>query len=399
MKRPVRWMIIGVGLAAAAAVLVYVFRPQPVPVELAEVTRGPMLVTVEDDGQTRIRERYIISAPLAGRLQRIVLDPGDPVRAEDTLLAVIDPTDPSLLDVRAQAEAEARVRMAEAALARTDALFERAGVEHNFAAREHERVQELHRRGGAQAHELDAAKMRLETAQQEERSAQYARDIARFELEQARAALLHTRPDGAPEDEAGFPLVSPVDGVVLRLFQESMAVVAAGTPLLEVGDPVDLEIVVDVLSTDAVRIERGDPVIIERWGGVGPLRGAVRLVEPAAFTKVSSLGVEEQRVNVIIDILSPAEERASLGDSYRVEAAIVLWEGENALRVPAGALFRREDAWHVFVVEAGRAVERRIEIGHRNPAAAEVVSGLEEGEAVIAYPSDRVRDGVRVTPR
>ncbi len=400
MKRWLRWMVSGLVLIAAAAVLMYVFRPQPVPVEVAEVTRGPMQVTVEEDGQTRIRERYIVSAPLAGQLQRIVLDPGDPVTAQETLLALIDPTDPSLLDVRAQAEAEARVRMAEAAVARAEALFERAGIEHNFAIREHERVVEAHRSGAAAgAREVDEAKMRLETAQQEEHSARFALDIARFELEQAQAALLHTRPGGEPEDAAGFPIISPVNGAVLRLFQESMAVVAAGTPLLEVGDPADLEVVVDVLSTDAVRIEHGDSVIIERWGGDEPLRGAVRLVEPAAFTKISSLGVEEQRVNVIIDILSPVEERASLGDAYRVEAAIILWEDESVLRVPAGALFRDGEEWRVFTIKEGRAVEQPIELGHRNASEAEVLAGLAEGDRVVAYPSDRVRNGARVAPR
>lgn len=400
MKRLWRWTLTVILLLAAGAVLVVVFRPQAVPVDVAEVTRGPMQVTVEDDGQTRIRERYTISAPLAGQLQRIVLDPGDPVTANETLLAVIDPTDPALLDVRARAEAEARVSTAEAALARAEVVLERADVAYNFAVRERQRATEAASSGAAGAGELDEATMLFETAQQDARSAEFARDIARFELEQARAALVRTQPNGATAGEqAGFQIVAPVSGVVLRLFQESTAVVAAGTPLLEVGDPSDLEIVVDVLSTDAVRIEPGDEAVIERWGGGEPLRGAVRLVEPAAFTKISSLGVDEQRVNVIIDLLSPPDERASLGDAYRVEAAIVLWESPDALRVPAGALFHKAGQWRVFLLRDGRAVERPVEIGRRTGSTAQVLDGLEQGDIVVAYPSDRVRDGARVAPR
>jgi HlyD family secretion protein len=400
MKRLWRWTLTVILLLAAGAVLVVVFRPQAVPVDVAEVTRGPMQVTVEDDGQTRIRERYTISAPLAGQLQRIVLDPGDPVTANETLLAVIDPTDPALLDVRARAEAEARVSTAEAALARAEVVLERADVAYNFAVRERQRATEAASSGAAGAGELDEATMLFETAQQDARSAEFARDIARFELEQARAALVRTQPNGATAGEqAGFQIVAPVSGVVLRLFQESTAVVAAGTPLLEVGDPSDLEIVVDVLSTDAVRIEPGDEAVIERWGGGEPLRGAVRLVEPAAVTKISSLGVDEQRVNVIIDLLSPPDERASLGDAYRVEAAIVLWESPDALRVPAGALFHKDGQWRVFLLRDGRAVERPVEIGRRTGSTAQVLDGLEQGDIVVAYPSDRVRDGARVAPR
>lgn len=399
MKRLWRWTLTVILLLAAAAAVVVVFRPQPVPVDVAEVTRGPMQVTVEDDGQTRIRERYTISAPLAGQLQRIVLDPGDAVTANETLLAVIDPTDPALLDVRARAETEARVSTAEAALSRAEVVLERAQVAYNFALRERQRATEAAASGAAGAGELDEATMLFETAQQDARSAEFARDIARFELEQARAALLRTQPDGAAGEQAGFQIIAPVSGVVLRLFQESTAVVAAGTPLLEVGDPSDLEIVVDVLSTDAVLIEPGDEAVIERWGGGEPLRGAVRLVEPAAFTKISSLGVDEQRVNVIIDLLSPPEERGSLGDAYRVEAAIVLWESADALRVPAGALFQEDGQWRVFLLRDGVAVERPVEIGRRTGVVAQVLGGLERGDVVVAYPSDRVRDGVRVAPR
>lgn len=396
MKRAWRWMI-GVMVAVIAMLLlVYAFSPQPVAVDVVEVTRGPMQVGIEEDGQTRIRERFIISAPLAGRLQRITLDPGDPVTAGETLLALIDPTDPSLLDARSQAEAEARVRMAEAALARAEAVLQREQATSQLVQNDHRRIIDASERNASTSRELDQANLLLEAARQEVRSAEFARDVARFELEQATAALLHTRPDGSPKDD-GFPILSPVTGTVLRLFQQSMAVVAPGTTLLEVGDPADLEVIVDVLSTDAVRIRPGDQVIIERWGGSEPLRGAVRLIEPAAFTKVSSLGVEEQRVNVVIDLMTPQEQRVGLGDGFRVEVRIVQWSNADVLQVPAGALFRKGDQWFVFAIIDWVAREHQVEIGHRNGMVAEVLSGLHLGDTVVAYPSDRVVDGVRVT--
>ena len=276
MKRAVRWIIVVLIAVAIAAVLYFAFRPQAVPVEVAEVMRGPMQVGVEEDGQTRIRERYVISAPLAGRLQRITLDPGDPIEAGQTLLAAIDPTDPSLLDVRALAQAEARVRTAEAALRQADARLERAGAELDFAEKELARVLGLYEQSTIGVEELERAQLRQETAVQDLRSAEFGADVAQFELEQAQAALMHTRPEPenggsasttAPATSAAEPqlrLIAPVEGVVLRLLQESSAVVTAGTPLLEVGDPKDLEAVVDVLSTDAVQIEPGAPATIER---------------------------------------------------------------------------------------------------------------------------------------
>lgn len=403
MKRAVRWIILALVAVGIIAALVLAFRPQPVPVEFAEVTRGPLQVGVEEDGQTRIRERYVISAPLAGRLQRITLDPGDPITAGQTLLAAIDPTDPSLLDVRELALAEARVGAAEAALRQTDARYERAQAELDFAEKDLARIREL-APGTFGEEELDRAELRRETALQDLRSAQFAQDVSRFELEQAQAAMVRTQPEGSAtqpttDSTAQLRLIAPVEGVVLRLLQESSAVVTAGTPLLEVGDPRDLEAVVDVLSTDAVQIEPGAPATIERWGGGEPLRAAVRLVEPAAFTKFSALGVEEQRVNVILDLVSPYEERRNLGDAYRIEANITLWQADDVVQVPTGALFRRGDQWSVFVVENGIAAERPVRIGHRNGLAAEVLEGLEPGEKVIAYPSDRVSAGTKVVAR
>ena len=407
MRRAVRWIIISLIALGIISALVWAFRPQPVAVEVAEVVRGSMQVGVEEDGQTRIRERYVVSAPLAGRLLRITLDPGDPVVAGQTLLAAIEPTDPSLLDVRALAQAEAKVRASEALLQGAEARLARADAELEYAESERTRVLGLYEDNALGIEEVERVELRYKSAQQDVRSAMFALEVAKFELEQARAALLHTRPaeDGASttQPEPQLRIVSPVNGAVLRRIQESSAVVPAGTPLLEVGDPRDLEVVIDVLSTDAVQIEPGSPATIERWGGDKPLEAVVRLVEPSAFTKISALGVEEQRVNVILDLLAPPEQRPTLGDAYRVEANITLWEGENVVQVPTGALFRRGEQWSVFVIEseggANVARERPIRIGQRNGLWAEVLEGLQAGQRVIAYPSDRVTSGAQVVPR
>lgn len=405
-----RWIIIGLIALGIISALIWAFRPQPVAVEEAEVIRGPMQVGVEEDGQTRIRERYVVSSPLAGRLLRITLDPGDAVVAGETLLAAIEPTDPSLLDVRALAQAEAKVRMAEAFLQGAEARLGRANAELEYAESERTRVLGLYEQGTLGIEEVERTELRHKSAQQDVRSALFAQEVAKFELEQAQAALLHTRPaqengNGSvtTQPEPQLRIVAPVNGVVLRRLQESSAVVPAGTPLLEVGDARDLEVVIDVLSTDAVQIEPGSPATIERWGGDEPLKAVVRLVEPSAFTKISALGVEEQRVNIILDLLAPPEERATLGDAYRVEANITLWQAEDVVQVPTGALFRRGEQWSVFVIESEAggdvAKELPVRIGHRNGLWAEVIEGLTAGQRVVAYPSDRVISGTRVIMR
>lgn len=386
-------LVVVLGGAAAA---VYALTPKPVEVEIGVVQRAAMQVMVEEDGITRIRERYVVSAPLAGRLARVSLDPGDEVVAGQTVLATIQPTDPSLLDARAQAEAEARVRAAKAAVDRAGAAVDRAAAEVDFAEKDLKRLVEASERLAATPRELETAAFNVTIAKQDLRSAEYARDIARFELELAQSALTQAR--GGWEN-AAFVIHAPVSGRVLRVMQQSAAVVSAGTPIIEIGDPTDLEAVVDVLSVDAVRIRPGDAVVIERWGGGAPLRGAVRLVEPAAFTKVSALGVDEQRVNVVIDILDEPHGRAGLGDGFRIEAGIVVWRDDDALVLPDSALFRRGAKWAVFVIEKDRAVIRTVNVGRRNGVQAQVLDGLTEGDRVIVYPGDRVQPGSRVTVR
>jgi HlyD family secretion protein len=387
-------------LSAVVGGLVWSFWPQPVPVELTAVTRGPLRVTVDEDGKTRIKERYVVSAPLAGRLQRIELDPGDSVSRGKTLLAVLEPSEPAILDVRTIAQAEAKVKAAEAALARAEPLLERARHEMEFAQSELKRHRALAKTHSVSGTDVEQAEMLHRAREQDYRAARFAQHIAQFELEMARAALLHARPsDEAKSDDRQFPMFSPVDGQVLRLFQESATTVPAGQDLLELGDPTDLEVEVDVLSSDGVKIRPGATAFLEQWGGEHALTAAVRLVEPSAFTKISALGVEEQRVNVILDLTKPAEWRGTLGDAFRVEARIVIWEQENVLQVPTGALFRHGDNWAVFLIREGRALLKTIEIGHRSSLAAEVLSGLRQGDQVILHPSDKVLDGVQIQVR
>jgi HlyD family secretion protein len=387
--------------AAVIGGLVYAMLPQPVGVDVATVSRGPLRVTVDEDGQTRIRERYVVSSPLSGQLWRIELDPGDVVEAGRTSVAHIEPTDPSLLDPRARAESEARVKAAQAKLEQSVPQRKRAAAELEHARKESERIERLHALDRATDTERDDAEFTLRTATESLKAAEFGEEIARFELELAQAALLRTRPaEDYPNDDAWhLEIVSPITGRVLKVIEESATVVSAGTPLIELGDPADLEIVVDVLSADAVRIQAGDPVLLEHWGGDEPLRGTVRLVEPSGFLKISALGVEEQRVNVIIDLDDPHEEWESLGDAFRVEARIVVWEEPDVLQVPLGALFRSEGAWSVFVVRGEHVQLVPVEIGHRTGLAAEILSGLAEGERVVVHPSDQVTNGAAVAIR
>lgn len=386
------------GLLALA--LYYAFRPQPVPVDLAVIRRGEMTVTIDGDGRTRVREVYAVSAPVPGRVLRIERHVGDAVVANKTLLARIEPGDPSFLDRRAQAQAQAAVKAAEAALELAEAEQARAEAELDFARAELDRAEQLARRGNVSQRDLDRAKLELRTRSAALSTAAATVEMRRFELETARAALI--QPGGREGGEGGqdccIEVYSPVDGRVLRVIQESEGVVAAGASLLEVGDPGALEVVVDLLSDDAVRVREGAPVAIMGWGG-GRLAGRVTRVEPYAFTKTSALGVEEQRVNVLVDFTDSPERWQALGHGYRVEAGILDWRGTDVLVLPLGALFREGKDWAVFAVEDGVARLRRIEIGHRNGQEAELLGGLAEGDAVVLHPGDRIADGIAVLSR
>jgi HlyD family secretion protein len=342
-----------------------------------------------------VKNRYVVSAPVAGQLRRIDWKAGAEVKAGKTVLAVLETSGADFLDARTQAQAEARVRAAEAAREAAIAHRDRAKASARMFASDFERVRELRERNVLSAQEFDSAQMRTDTAAQDERAAEFGLKIAEFELQQARALLTRGQPGGGAE-----PLIitSPVNGRILRVFQESARVVPAGFALMEVGDPADLEVRIEVLSRDGVAVRPGARVILEQWGGPEPLRARVRLVEPSGFTKISALGVEEQRVYVIADFLDPIEQRAALGDNFRVEARIVIWEDPNALRASAGALFQRDSKWQAFVIEAGRARLRTVKVGRTNGVQTEVLDGLTEGTRVVVYPGDKVVDGTRVTP-
>jgi HlyD family secretion protein len=384
------WVLAAIAVAAGAA---YVLWPRPVEVDLAEVTRGPLVVTIDEDGKTRVKERFIVTAPLAGQMLRIDLEEGDSVEAGKTLLASIEPVDPTLLDARTRSEAEARVRSTEAAREQAAARVEEAREAHAISKHEFDRIAALVKTKAVTESDYDRAEHEERMRAQSLRSAEFALRVAEFELEIAKAALIRTQPDQDQDASQRMELRSPITGRVLRVLQESATVVMPGLPLLELGNAQDMEIEVDVLSSDAAQIRPGARMFLEHWGGEMPLEARVRLVEPSGFTKISSLGVEEQRVNVIADFVSPLLERKGLGDAYRVEARIVVWETPEATLVPAGCLFRRGKEWAVYVVENGRAHLTIVQIGHSNGVQTEVLDGLASGAQVVLHPGDKVTEG------
>ena len=380
--------------AAVVAVAVWALLPKPVAIDAARVARGTFEEVVEEDGRTRVRNRYVVSSPLAGRLERITLRAGDRVE-EEGVVAVIRPIASPLLDARTTHELTERLGAAEAKLEQARATLERARVAWEQSRVDHERASKLAAEGIVAANELDRARLGLRIAEKDLAAAQHAAHTAEHDVESARAALARVREGG---DEP-FAVTSPVAGRVFRVVEESASVVAAGTALLELADPQDLEVVVDVLTPDAVRIPPGAAVRIERWGGDRSLEGRVRLVEPSGYTKLSALGVEEQRTNVVIDLASPAAEWRTLGDGFRVDARIVVSRTEGGLKAPASALFREGEGWAAFVVEDGRAHKRAVASPRRNAREALIESGIAEGETVILYPTDVIADGVRVSAR
>ncbi len=329
------WLVL---IALAAGGVVYSLLPKPVEVDLAAAEVGSLQVTIDEDGMTRIKEKYIVSSPVGGQLVRINLEAGDPIRANTTILATIRPSDPTILNAHQIAESQARVSAAHATIERAGARRAQAVVAKDLADNQLERAKTLVQQNGISQDEFDSTQALAMQRTEELRAAKFDEEIAKFESQQAEAALLRVKPelDGVPETQ-NFEIAAPIDGNVLKVLQESATVVTPGTPLLEVGNRRDLEIVVDVLSTDAVKIQPGDEVLLDQWGGETPLRARVRLIEPAAFTKVSSLGVEEQRVNVIADFAEPPERIAPLGDGFRVEARIVIWRSDSALKIPSSA--------------------------------------------------------------
>jgi len=373
-----------------AGLIVAALWPDVVDVEVVVVSRGRMDVTIDEEGETRVRERFVVSAPVAGQLLRIDLEPGDTVTGGRTVVARLRPAAPPLLDPRTRAESSAAVDAAQAAVQQAQAERERAAAGLDHARRSLDREETLAADGAVSRADLDRVRSAFKDAEAAHHAAAAVVHRAEREVILARTRL------GTPSG-AGRPveIVSPVDGQILSRRRQSEAVVTAGEPLVEIGDPTQVEVVVDLLSADAVRVAAGNHVRIDGWGGSTPLRGTVRRIEPSGFMKVSALGVEERRVNVIID-LERTPEAARLGDGYRVEARIVVWSGD-ALTVPAGALFRRDRTWAVFVVEDGRVRVVGVEVGQRNNDAAEILGGLTPGQTIVLHPPDTLRDGARVT--
>ena len=388
-----RKRLIWIAVALVAVLLVWLaLTPDAIAVEAATVGRGPLRVTVNEEGETRLRRRFVVSAPVPGRVLRIDSRPGDAVRAGATL-AVIQPAAPMPLDARTRAAAEARVRAAQASIDRVRADRQRLTVELQQAEADAARAKALLDTGYGTREAFEQLQARVASLRESINAADSAARASEFELAEAKAALISR---GDATGGRATTVTAPIDGLVMKRLQESEAVVQAGTPLLEIGTLDDLEIVADLLSTDAVKVSPGAPVIIDRWGGEGTLEGRVQRVEPSGFMKISALGVEEQRVNVVIDFETPREARASLGDGYRVEVRIVVWEKADALTVPTSSLFRSGDQWAVFVIEGDVARRRTIRIGERNEQAAEVLEGLAAGDRVVAYPGESLAEGVTV---
>jgi len=390
----------GVIFAVFVAATLWAFRPQPLSVETAEATKGRFEQTIDDDGKTRVRDRYTVSAPLAGRVLRIALRAGDAVE-QGQVIALILPSAPALQDQRTVRELEERIGAAQASVLRAGAMEERAKAQSEQARADADRSRRLADGGFVSPANLEQASLTVRMREKELEAARFERQAAERELAQARAALTRVRSDlkGMPGAAAGFEVRAPISGRVLKLVQESEATVAIGAPLVELGDLGRLEVVVDVLSTEAVGIPPAAAVHIDAGSDKPRLAGRVRLIEPAAFTKISALGVEEQRVNVIIDFTSAPETWQALGDGYRVDARIVVHAAEDAVLVPSGALFRDGAGYAVFLVEAGVARKRALEVPRRNDRYGWVARGLDAGAEVIVFPGDTVRDGARVLAR
>ncbi len=384
------------GLAALVVVAlgIWLMMPRAVLVETALVTKGRFTATVDEDGKTRIRERYVVAAPLPGRLTRVRLKAGDVVKADD-VVATILPSPTPFLDERSRREAEEKLGGADATRARTKAGVDRAQAQAAQAKTDLDRVRTLAQKGVAAAQALEHAELAMRVAERDLRAAEFLDHAAEHDAAQAKALLAQYRDSGATPPER-WDVAAPVSGLVLKVVQESETVVQSGTPILEIGDPQDLEIVIDVLSTDAVEIQPGADVAIEHWGGPGVLQGRVRRVEPAAFTKISTLGVEEQRVNVLVDVISPQKEWAGLGDAYQVDARITVFTADDAMIVPSGALFRSGDTWSVYIAKDGRAELRPVTLLRRSGRVAAISAGVQPGESVIVYPSDQIGPGVRI---
>lgn len=399
MKISFRTVFWGTAAVIVVVMLVLAFRPRPVPVDLGEVTRGAMQVDVRDEGRTRIRDVYAVAAPVGGRLLRVSAEAGDRVEAREVVARLL-PSEPAFLDARTEAEARAAVDLAEAGLAAARADAESAAAALELAESEYARVRSLRDNDIASQAALDRAASELRAARAANNRARASVNMRRAEVEAARVRLLEPHGEDGTGNGAVLDIRAPIGGVVLRVLQESETPLAPGTVVMEIGDPADLEVVAELLSTDAVEVEPGAPARITDWGSnAEALPARVRRVEPYGFLKVSALGVEEQRVNVILDFEAAEADWARLGHGYRIEAAIAVWQAEDVVQVPVAALFRDDGRWAVYRVVEGRAHLTALEIGHDNGETAQVLGGIEPGTPIVLYPGAEMADGVRVEVR
>lgn len=392
-KKVLKRILFVIVLSAAAYLVVLSFRPSPIVVETARAVFGSMQTTIDAEGRTRAQDRFVAATPVTGKLRRITLRRGDAVKQDD-VIAYIEPLPMSPLDPRQLAEARARVAAARQLKNEADAMVEQKRADYQQAEREYHRAERLVETGDIAKQDFERIRNTEQSCRHELEAAQSKARAAISEIDIAQAALLAVEQAGQSGKDA-VVVRAPVGGKVLSVLEESERVVSAGTPLIQLSNP-SLEVVIDVLSVDAVKIEPGLPVLIEGWGGEQPLEARVRLIEPSAFTKISALGIEEQRVNVIADFI---DSPVRLGDGYRVEARIIRWEAQSVLKIPTSALFRHGDGWSIFVVEDGHSIRRDVEIGHRNSLEVEIIRGTVEGAQVILHPTNQIDDGSRVEAR
>ncbi len=396
-KRLILWLVIGLIVFGS---LYNTFKPRSLEVDLVKIEPGPMLLTVGDEGKTRVKNVFVVSAPVTGTLRRVNAVSGDLVVANETLIAELEPSEADPLDPRSEAEAEAQLSAAVSAESLARAELAKAEADLQFAASELKRARELVKKGTIAEREMEVSERAHKTSQATVGIAQASLQVRKYELDQARAHLM------SPQEMASrriscacVSVISPIDGQVLQVLRKSEGLVRAGESIVEIGNPEQLEIVVDLLSTDAVKVKAGQEALIENWGGDHVLKAMVRRVEPFGFTKVSALGIEEQRVNIVLDLVSLPAEWAQLGHGYQVDVRILLWHGDNVLSAPLTSLFRDGDEWATFVNKAGKAVKRHVRLGHKNDNEAQIISGIEAGDILVLYPSEGIEEGVRITAR
>lgn len=392
-----RTLFVIILILAVAGATIYGFYPRAAVVDIASVVRGPLQVTVEEEGRTRLKDRFVLSAPVAGYMRRVSVKVGDKVK-RGQIVVILEPLSSPQLDPRSREEAQAVVTAAQSSVQAAIEKERIAITDVEYLEKRLERMRNLYARESIAKDELEQTEAGVQKARAVRLSARAAVDVARAELLRAQSSVQNFSSTKKGTGHA-IGVSSPVDGSIFRLYRESEGAVNIGEPLMDIGNVKNLEVRVEVLSADAVKIKPGTAVLMKRWGGEGTLAGVVRMVEPAGFTKVSSLGVEEQRVLVVVDITSPSEKWLSLGDAYKLEAHFVIWEGKDVLQVPASALFRSGSDWGVFVFNKGRAVKRLVQTGQRNALAAEIISGLQEKERVITRLGDAISDGARVSAR